>query len=696
MTTNEPTSMRLALALMFFLMPTISSANPVRTDYLTSELLASVTSVAPGSRFEVALKLKHDPHWHTYWLNPGDTGLPTKIKWTLPQGFSAGELEFPAPERIAVGELVNFGYEGEIVLLTTISAPQDLAVGQSIDLIANASWLICLEECIPGKAQLKLTLNAAAQAEASAAAPLIAIARSKLPTRETVAARFAALEGGGYTLELQGAIDAETQVFPLTTQLIHNAPPQSDPSASMHRFVFKQSDEFETLPASAEFLIVPPAARPYLVKVDTGAPPPPSTGAAPLKAPPLQQGQASLGLLTALALALLGGLILNLMPCVFPVLSLKALSFANLQGGERRAAVIDGLAYTAGVVLSFVALAGVLLALRAAGQAIGWGFQLQTPVINGALAYLFFAMGLSLVGAVSFGSSIMGVGQTLTEGHGARAAFFTGVLACVVASPCTAPFMGSALGYAVTQPAPLALLVFATLGFGLALPMLALSLLPRLSALLPRPGAWMVVFKQVLAFPLFLTAIWLIWVVGRQGSVDSMSWLLIGAVALAFALWLKDVSPSGGLLRVTRASAIATALLVAAACLWAVTGVIAPQAQAQTPGASEAYSAARLQTLRQEKTPVLINMTADWCLTCKVNERLALDSDRFRSVLAQNRVVYMKGDWTHYDAEITKFLARYGRNGVPLYVYFPANGEPQVLPQVLTPQLIADTLGAAP
>jgi len=681
--------MRCLLAIALWATAATASAQAVRADHLTAELRASVLSIEPGGTFDLALRFDHDEHWHSYWHNPGDTGLATKLKLTLPEGFSAGELEFPAPERINVGDLVNFGYEGRIQLLTSVRAPANLQPGEQIEIKAAASWLVCREECIPGRAQWTLSLVSAAAAEPSASASEIAAARALLPLQERVAASFANV-GSGFQLTLATA-PSIPQVFPLTQQLVHNRAPSSRVDGAQSHFNFARSEEFDALPAQAEFLIVPGAGRrPYFVAAQTSS--------APIAAstPAAQSGSASVNLLSALALALLGGMILNLMPCVFPVLSLKALSFASLSGLERRTAVIDGLAYTLGVVSSFVALAALLLVLRAAGQAVGWGFQLQNPLINGVLAYLFFAMGLSLLGAVQFGSSIMGFGQSLTEGHGARAAFFTGVLACVVASPCTAPFMGTALGYAVTQPAPLALLVFAVLGFGLALPMLILSLIPKLSSLLPKPGAWMEVFKQILAFPLFLTAIWLLWVVGRQSSLDAVALLLIGLVALAFALWLKDLQPTQTAGRAARLIGLTLGFVSAGACLYALTSAPTERERVSANSDSMPYSAASLASLRAARTPVLINMTADWCLTCKVNERVALKSEVFRAALERNGVQYMKGDWTHYDAEITEFLAQYKRNGVPLYVFFPATGEPRVLPQVLTPQLVADVLSGHP
>ena len=376
------------------------------------------------------------------------------------------------------------------------------------------------------------------------------------------------------------------------------------------------------------------------------------------------------------------------MPCVFPVLSLKALSLT--QGSAHRA---HALAYTAGVLLCFVAIAGLLLALRAGGAALGWGFQLQSPPVVGALAYLMFALGLGLTGMVQLGAGWMGVGQRLTGGNGLSGSFFTGVLAVIVASPCTAPFMGTALGYAVTQPAPVALSVFAALGLGLALPFLLIGFIPALARALPRPGAWMETFKQAMAFPLFLTSVWLLWVLGRQTGADGMALALAGLVVLALALWLWGIAQQQGS-RNKRVTAAAL-LLLALWPLWSATQSVAPTAGNGT-GHARAWSAETLAALRAEGEPVLVNMTADWCITCLANERVALDTKTVREALTTHGVTYLKGDWTRQDPAITDYLAGYGRNGVPLYVLYPRDGgAPRILPQVLTPALVRDALAEA-
>ena len=394
---------------------------------------------------------------------------------------------------------------------------------------------------------------------------------------------------------------------------------------------------------------------------------------------PLQTAGAGSGsLLLAMALAFGGGLLLNLMPCVFPVLSIKALAITH--NGERQH--LHGWSYTAGVVSTFLLIAALMLALRTAGESIGWGFQLQSPVVVAVLVYLFFAMGLSLSGVTEFGGRLMGLGAG-SESKGLGGSFSTGALATVVASPCTAPLMGSALGFAVTQPAPVALAVFAALGFGMAAPFLLLTYVPALAQRLPRPGPWMDTLKQLLAFPMYLTAVWLLWVLGRQTGSDGVALVLAGAVAIAFALWLWPAATFGG----NRWLRSGVAIAAIAGAAWVLPNLsTAPGQLAQ--GKSDywqTYSPEALESARSEGRPVLINMTAAWCITCLANEKVVLSSDVIKAAVGDMGFTALKGDWTNQDPQITELLARYGRSSVPLYLLFPAGGgEPQILPQILT------------
>ncbi|HEX7764213.1 MAG TPA: protein-disulfide reductase DsbD [Cellvibrio sp.] len=409
-----------------------------------------------------------------------------------------------------------------------------------------------------------------------------------------------------------------------------------------------------------------------------------STTPAPINAPP---PTTNTGWLFAILLALLGGMILNLMPCVFPVLSIKVMSLA---AADRSRLALHGWVYTLGIVVCFVGFAIALILARKGGEAVGWGFQLQSPGLIAALAYLFFVMGLSMSGLIHFGGSLMGAGQQLTQKSGLSGSFFTGVLAAVVASPCTAPFMGAALGFALTQPALVCIAIFAALGFGMALPLLLLCYLPALANRLPKPGIWMDNLKQVLAFPLYLSAIWLLWVYGRQTGVNGMASLCIGAVLIAFGCWLQGRHAAGFWLWLRRL-AIAASWIAALALIFQTPTL---NNQVQQQGRWQAYSPELLADLRSQGRPVFVNLTADWCLTCLANERIALDTPAVEAVFDALNVATIKGDWTNTDPKITELLQEYGRSGVPLYLWFPANhtGKGQILPQLLTKDLVIRTL----
>lgn len=681
---------------MLALLPVFATAAPVDTDHLTVELVAESTALAPGKPAWLALRLKHDPHWHTYWTNPGDSGLATKFAWRAPAGYAIGDIAWPAPARLRVGELHNFGYDDEMLLPVQVAVPADAKPGERAAFALDANWLVCEEECIPGKASLALELpiDAAPQPDPRWQS-LFAAAHAAQPRAATWTGAATA-HGDAVEIRLTGAdlppLDA-LDLFAVPEQVLANTAPTFTRDGDALVAKAARSEYFSKVPETLDLVVVSRAdgVRAWRTQVawrDTGAAAPVVAATATPPAPSFDGGLAF-----ALVFALLGGVLLNLMPCVFPVLSLKALGLAE-GAHDRAAARRDALAYLAGAVAGFVALAAVLLALRGAGQGLGWGFQLQSPTLVAALVYLMLAMGLSLSGVFVVGARLAGTGQRLTEGGGVRAAFFTGVLACIVASPCTAPFMGPALGYALTQPAWAALAVFAALGVGLALPVALLGFVPVLAHWLPKPGAWMETLKQVLAFPLYLTAVWLFWVLMRQVGPDGAALVLAGAVVLIGALVWYGRAQFGAPLW-WRHVAIAALVLVALAPL----AGLAPQtdARAESAGATwQAWNVERLDALRKEGRPVLVNMTAAWCITCLANERVALSSDAFRDALKTSDAQYLKGDWTSQDAAITQYLAGFGRSGVPLYVVYPrGGGEPEVLPQILTPGLVADALARA-
>jgi thiol:disulfide interchange protein len=682
----------LALA-MLGLMSLPARAATVQAEHIEVELLAENTTLTAGEQ-TVALRIKPEAGWHVYWRNPGDSGLPTKLAWqNLPAGASAGELQWPYPEEHNLGDLTNYGYGEETLLPVQLT----LADAPSAPLKAKASWLVCADICIPGKADLSLdTAYAAGAAQPDPAhAGAFAEARGKLPVPAAFASQFQ-FDTKEFRLQA-GPLPGNSQTlafYPYAGDVLAHAGSRKlafDTDDRVARLARPLSSYFVQAPDVVEGVLVIGEghdAKAYEIKATPGtvaavadnAKTSGKQASAPIAAP---------GFWLVLALAFGGGLILNLMPCVFPVLSLKALSVMKVQSQAASEHRRHALAYTAGVVLSFVAAAAVLIALRAGGAALGWGFQLQSPLFVGLLVYVMLALGLSLSGVIEFGSSWMGAGQNLAAKPGLSGSFFTGVLAVIVASPCTAPFMGTALGYALTQPAIVSLTVFLALALGLAFPFLLIGFVPRLAAWLPRPGAWMETLKQVLAFPLYLTAVWLLWVIGGLTDRNGMGLAMVGAVLLAFGLWLLG-----------RSRNLVVKLLALASIIGAVALLFHPLLQASTEPSnkaasvgSEAYSDARLAELIAQKRTVFVDFTADWCLTCKVNERVALHSQKVVDAFEKHQVVSMVADWTRADPAITATLARYGRSGVPLYLLSVAGAEPQVLPQVLTPDLVAQAVG---
>jgi thiol:disulfide interchange protein/DsbC/DsbD-like thiol-disulfide interchange protein len=671
-----------------------AAAATVKAEHIEVELVAENAALVAGTQ-TIALRIKPDAGWHVYWINPGDSGLPTKLAWqNLPAGASAGELQWPYPEEHSIGDLTNYGYGEETLLPVLLTLP---ASGVPEPLKAKSSWLVCADICIPGKADLTLDKPFAAGAAQAdpAQAKAFADTRAKLPVAADFAAQFQ-FDAGEFRLK--------AGPLPGTSQKLAFYPYAGDvlAHAGSRKSAFNGRDARVVRPVSSYFVQAPETvsgvlvvgegsdAKAYEIKATPGSVATIAGDAksAVNKADSTAPADAP-GFWLVLALAFGGGLILNLMPCVFPVLSLKALSVMKVQehavGEHRRHA----LAYTAGVVLSFVAAAAVLIGLRAGGAALGWGFQLQSPMFVALLAYVMTALGLSLSGVVEFGTSWMGAGQNLASKPGLSGSFFTGVLAVVVASPCTAPFMGTALGYALTQPAIVSLTVFFALALGLASPFLLIGFVPRLAAWLPRPGAWMETLKQVLAFPLYLTTVWLIWVLGALTDRNGMGLALIGLVTLSFGLWLLGRSRHLLVRLIAWASIVGAVALLFHPLLRASSE---PAAQAASSG-SEVYSDARLAELIAQKRTVFVDFTADWCLTCKVNERVALHSQKVADAFAKHNVVPMVADWTRSDPAITATLARYQRSGVPLYLVSVGGAEPQVLPQVLTPELVAEAVG---
>jgi thiol:disulfide interchange protein DsbD len=703
------------------------SGNVVATDNVKAHLVSEVSAVAPGQSFWVALDLNIRDGWHTYWRNPGDSGQATTLKWQLPAGFTAGDIVWATPHRFEIPPLVNYGYAKHAVHLVNITAPKDLQAGTAIVLAAKAGWLVCSDVCIPEDAQLQLKLPVSASSVAidPADAGLFTAARADLPSAQ-LAPTTARIQGDKLVIALGkdwGATLPQIKslaFFPYDEGGIEYAAPQT---------LTRNQDEIELAMKVGYQPPQPGAVRGVLLATEQsgndtvtvpmeisanlsgagGVQPKggprfaPAKAAAPAAAPAGTSTIASLPLL--LAFAVLGGLILNLMPCVFPVLSIKAIGLVQQAKTHPAAVRAKGMVFAAGVISSMLCLAAVLLALRAAGEEIGWGFQLQSPLFVTLLVYLLFAVGLNLSGVFEVGGGLAGVGDGLTQGDSYRASFFTGVLTTLVATPCTAPFMASAVGAALTQPPAFALSVFAALGFGLALPYLLLSFAPWMRRALPKPGAWMDTLKQVFAFPIYASAAWLLWVLAQETSSFGLGAALAGAILIALAAWAYQKSKSSAARG--RVAALATAMLaVLLAILLPVrfADVAAAAASVSAKGAQsgdewQPYDAAEVARLNAAGRPLLVNFTASWCLTCLVNERNAFTDAAVQAVFRDKGVTLMKGDWTNRDPAITQALASFGRAGVPLYVVYnskPGSTEPVILPQLLSAGVVQSAFADAP
>jgi thiol:disulfide interchange protein/DsbC/DsbD-like thiol-disulfide interchange protein len=672
---------------IIFLLALLLAASPAAAQNaqpkVHARLVVEDKAIAPGGAITLALEEKIAPGWHTYWKNPGDAGAPTDIQWTLPPGWKAGAIQWPRPKRLPVGPLMDYGYEGAPWLLTTLTAPADASGPVTIK--AAVSWLVCQQICIPEDTVLTLTLPVGKGEPDPAVTKNFADARALLPVPSPWKVNYAL----GSTLDLYVAAPSlaaahptAADFFPATGGTIKNAAPQLvgyakdglvlrlTPGAKVSGLlqgllVLVSSDgSVQALEVSAAPGPVPPATF-----ADSG-----------------EGGELSLWL--AIAFAFLGGLILNVMPCVLPILAMKALSLAR-HGEEGRG---ESFAYAAGAVLSFAVLGLTIVLLRSGGSAIGWGFQLQSPLAVAGFALLVFAVALNLSGLFEVGSVTAGEG--LASRGGFTGAFFTGVLAVAVAAPCTAPFMAAALGFALTQGALPALAVFVSLGLGFALPFLLLGIWPRALAFIPKPGAWMLIFKQFLAFPMYAAAAWLVWVLAQEAGPRGVVLVLAAMIALALAAWLWSVTRN--LASRGRGIGALVALLVLAAGLYGISllrdASAAPAAQSVKAG--EAYTAAKLASLRAANRSVFVDVTAAWCITCLVNEEAVLSRPSVKSAFAAKNVAYLVADWTNQNPEITALLKENGRSGVPLYLYFaPGAQTPVILPQILTESGVLGALG---
>ena len=644
----------------------------VRSDRVVATLVSDTDQVQPGQAMHLGLRLKIKPGWHTYWSNPGDAGAPPDLKLTVPADARAGTLEWPVPQRLPEGPLMTYGYTGEVVLPVTVTPGAGALVVE-----ASASWLVCEKICVPEEGMFSLRLPSG-PVTASAEAALVAASMARQPRPSPFEAQVApdgtlSLLGAG----LSGATVKDAWFFPAETGPVDLVAQQSVRIVQgAVRIGLKPGSTFKAGTALDGVVVLrDPGGQESILMISA------QPGGMVASASPLWE---------VLILAALGGLILNLMPCVFPVLAMKAVGLARLRDEARGAVRGHAAAYTAGVLVAFAGLGGVLLVLRAAGSAAGWGFQFQSPVFVAIMAWVLFLVGLNLSGVFQVGAGVVGAGQGLASRKGHAGSFFTGLLAVLVATPCTAPFMGAAIAAALAAPAATTIAVFLAMGLGLAAPYAVLALVPSLARLLPRPGAWMDMLKNLMAFPMYGAAVWLLWVVSLQAGPDGVLATSAGLVLLAFAAWAYGLAQRSGR-RIGYGAALVG--LVLALAVLPTLGSATPVAASAADSGFEPFTPARLEALRAEGRPVFVNMTAAWCVTCLVNERIALSPEPVRRAFAERKVAYLKGDWTRGDPAITAFLRNHARDGVPLYVLYPSGGaEPAVLPQILTEADMLDRL----
>jgi thiol:disulfide interchange protein len=676
------------LAVLATLVP--ASAQIDQAPKVHVRLISDRDSVRPDGTMTVALEEDIAPGWHTYWSNPGDVGAPTEIDWTLPPGWKAGRIQWPYPQRELVGPLMDYGYEGKVWLLVDLHAPSEAKTGQ-VNIAAAVNWLVCAQVCVPEDAKLYLTLfidpNAPPPDAESAAQ--FAAARAKLSAPSPWPVLYSLGEDLRLYLKSPALADAAKPIgaefFPSYSGEVKDAAPQSFGFARDGLVLLLRPGDKAAGLHAIDGIVVLTSADKSVQAIEVHASPGP--------VPKISLGS---GLALALIFAFVGGIILNVMPCVLPVLAMKALALAGHAGADRRHARAESFTYSAGAVISFIAFGLVILILRAGGAAIGWGFQLQQPVVVAALAILMFAVGLNLSGV--FEIAPISTGERLARRGGLLGAFFTGVLAVAVAAPCTAPFMATAIGYGFTQSPPVTLSVFTALGLGFALPFLLLGVWPAMHRILPRPGPWMLLLKQILAIPMYGATAWLLWVLSQQVDRSGLFAAGVALVAFGVSLWLWG----GTRLKSDWVRRISTlvALVGVAGSLIALGFVASAKSPVQATATtyagikSQPYTAARLAALRRAHGAAFVDATASWCITCIVNEEAALSRPAVRAAFAKRHITFLVADWTNRNPEITALLEAHGRDGVPLYLYYaPGASDPQILPQILTEGEILKVIG---
>lgn len=691
------------LALALFLCPLPAwAADKVQNEHTTISLVTEKSAITKGEAegFRTGILIEAKDGWHTYWENPGDAGLPTRITWTLPEGFTASDIDWPTPIRLNEGPLTIYAYEGTTLLPNTITPPASLS-GQDVSLKARVDVLVCKDICIPESADLELTLPITATPAANTSST--SLFDHQAINHAQMVSEPAAFKLSGHAITLTIPLKSLTspepgaepiayddiraaEFFPREQNIIQYAADQVMSGDRKALTLILERTENGAAPERLSGILnltLPSGTQSYNLNFT------PQSGAMPALGQP-----STLIFPVVLLLALLGGLVLNLMPCVLPVLSLKALALVKKSSHSHSAIIRQGIAYTLGIALSFAAISGVLLALRAGGESVGWGYQMQSPAFVAALIYLLFLVGLSLSGFFHLPVLLGGVGGNVASESSARGSFLTGILATAVATPCTAPFMAPAVGAALTMPAWQSLLVFQALGFGLALPYLLICIFPSLRSFLPRPGAWMVKFKELMAFPMYASVIWLMWVLTLQTGVSGMVVSMTALLLLTLIIWLKGFFEYGS--PTYRILAIVLGLLTFVSSLHMLSNLETSAMMEQPPAAHKIktipYSKESLAALRAQGKPVFVDATAAWCITCQVNASVALHTVRTMAAFEEQGITLMIADWTRRNDEITEFLGEFGFNGVPLNVFYPANAEPVVLPQILSEDIVIQTI----
>jgi thiol:disulfide interchange protein len=737
-------------------LPAFATSNSADVEHLHVQLVVPASSLTPGETAKAGLYFKLEPGWHVYWKNAGDSGEPPHVKWTLPDGITATPLEFPVPQRLPLGPLMDFGYENEVLFPFDFKVAPNAPKGNAV-LHAKVNWLVCREVCIPGKAELETTRQIGGSAgSVEPDASLFARLGNRLPRPLPPNARASFKQTPtGFLLTLEtGRRESEGAFFPADQEIIDNPAPQKvTPTAKGLTLELKKDTNLTTTPAQLNGVIVLSGGRAYEISAKAGsaaaasaetpapvaasqpaqaavpagpassAPATTTPAAIPVPATPVPTASATppatsrVGLWKGIGLAFLGGLILNLMPCVFPVLFLKGLGLVQSSSEERSRLRLHGAVYALGILVSFWALVAALLALRTAGSRLGWGFQFQSPVFLLLMASLLFFLGLSLAGQFEIGLSLTSAGGSLAAKQGYTGSFFTGVLAVIVATPCTAPFMGAAIGYALAAPAVVTFAVFTALALGLAAPYVALTLQPAWTRLLPKPGVWMEYLKQAVSVPIFATVIWLAWVVAGTYGALLLAALLAAFLLLAIAGWFLGRWPAR---RWSTALAGVFVLGVVGLSVYAANTFVAPRFDPskvltidlppidpnnpQTDpknllytGGWHPWSEYAVERYLSVGRPVFVDFTASWCLSCQVNERVALNRPEVQKAFTDSHVALLRADWTQHDEAIAQELERLGRSGVPAYaLYTPGQAAPKLLPEALTPGIVLDSLNSLP